>query len=158
MNTSKPYKKVLPHYSVSDVKKEWEVIENIVRENDNILNNPAVVSTMMDQNKRIYDNGHSEYFIFSMTPENFKIIPYFAKTDKMVIDRLNSFRSEISSLVARKKFDVIMLSNGYDSGRDGFISDSLLKSNYIFSNLIKVPLPHNHQNWKIEIWKPINNK
>ena len=150
--------KVLPHYSVSDVKKEWEVIENIVRDNNNILNNPAVVSIMVDYNRKIYDNGHSEYFIFSKTPENLEFIPYFVKTDKMVIDRINSFRSEISSLVARKKFDIIMLPNGYDSGRDEFISDSLLKSNYIFSDVIRAPTPHNHENWKIEIWKPRNNK
>lgn len=150
--------KVLPHYSINDVDKDWKIINTLVAEHNNILNNPVIAPVMLDHNKKIYDNGHSEYFIFSMTPESFKIIPYFEKIDKMVIDRINSFRSEISSSVARKKFDIIMLPNGYDSGRDSFISDSLVTSNYFFSGVINAPAPHNHQNWKIEIWKPRNNK
>jgi hypothetical protein len=129
---------ILPPIKLNSViKSDWGKINSIVEQNDIILNSPFIVSCLINHNKKIFDSGHSIYFVFSRTPKIFSSIKPLRNTDLQINNRIIKFKSELSDLITSKKADIIF----YPNELYKYIPDSVVFQNYYIADSVRIYCP-----------------
>lgn len=140
-----------PNYGLS----EWRSLSNLISRHQNIFNSPAIVQILIDQEKKVYDSGQSQYFIFGA--ERNPLFNALLPKQEKIVTRSNQFLQEITESVALKKYDLIVLTKHLSF----FIPEELLKKHYQYQETLSAPIPHRNlqfnvvvKDWKLDIWKP----
>lgn len=137
------YRVVSYHYENSMVC--FEEIKEILKNKNNIYNSSEIVSIMTEQNKELYNNGHSEYFKTGACK-----LGELTGTTTGVKERQNEFNKNVNSKIMNKEFDLVLLTNNYFS----LMLDTALLSKYYFNtDTLCAPMPPN-KNWQIQVWYP----
>jgi hypothetical protein len=150
LNISLFYVTILPHYTVLQVRSQWEEIYELVSRNETIFNSPAIASVLQEKNKPVYDSGQSEYFRISVLPKKLSFLSRCCYFDGKILKREEQYRKEIEGKVKNQKFDLIITTQNYP--HYSFIDKSLLPKYYDKKNTLSAPMPHTGQNWVLEIW------
>jgi len=156
------YITVLPHYTSRQVQPQWQQIYELVSKNSNIFNSPAITPILQEQNKRVYDSGLSEYFRRSVLPKKFSLMSPYWTLDNKIAKALERYQRDFVEAVKSKKYDVIVITNNYNSAP--FAAESLLSQYYDRKTTLSAPMPHTGQKWILDVWIksqvliPSNNK
>lgn len=129
--------------SLDYCRQEWDDVKSLISEHRNILNHPAVTSILVEQDKNVYDNGHSEYFCGAVPKKMF--CPWIFVSADRIIARSNEYASDIADMIKEKKFDLILYPNA-------FTPKGLLEENYKHQSTISVSVPYYTQRWDLEMW------
>jgi hypothetical protein len=118
----------------------FKQIEELVKRSSNPLNSPEMVSLMLQNDKPVFNSGHTEYFL---------CVDSTAICKGSVLARYEEFKREVSNKIINKEFDAIFLTEGYYSP---FVDITLLYQNYSLQSKLCTPMIL--QEWKTELWKP----
>jgi hypothetical protein len=136
---------VLPSPNLDNIA--WEEIKVLISQHQNILNSPAIVPLLIEQGKRVYDSGLTEYFHHGIKRNIFGInFP----GGESVKNRNEQFIQEVTKTIESKGFDLVTMTNHYSP----FISEDLLQKHYQYKKSITVPMSPTSQSWKLDIWEP----
>ena len=125
----------------------WQEMKVLVSQHKNILNSPAIAPLLIEQNKKVYDSGQTEYFHYGIKRNIFGIdFP----SDESSKNRNKQFMQEVTNQIESKDFDLVIMTNHYSL----FISESSLQNYYQYKKSITVPMSATFQNWKLDIWEP----
>jgi hypothetical protein len=131
--------------------KEWKNISDLVSQHQNILNSPVIASLLIEQGKKVYDSGESEYFLLGAERKIFSI----SFTDRKIEKRNQQFLQEISASVKEKKYDLIILTKDHlPVGYNRFIYKNLSLINKCYEYQGTLPAPMLTQTTELNIWKP----
>lgn len=123
----------------------WMKMERIVHAHSRILNDPLIAGFLIEQNKPITDNGHTEYFRAKGIPENF----FLPNPDQIYrIDR--DFRAGISRQVQSKYFDLVVINHRGSP----FIDRRTLRKYYSYDQEISLYAIQNREHFILEVWLP----
>jgi hypothetical protein len=128
----------------------WKNLKVLVSQHKNIFNSPAIASILLEQGKKVYDSGQSQYFVLSTKRPAFldKII---SPKRREIQRRYDTFLQKINNDVKSKKYDLVILTKGYSP----FISEKFLKKYYSYQKTFVAPMSVKAQrNWELDIWKP----
>lgn len=129
--------------------QEWYNITTLVSEQQYIFNSPALTSVLLEQGKKVYDSGQSEFFVMGADRKGWlKIFP----EDKKFKDRNNQFLADINKSVSSKRYNLIILT----TGSSPFISEQFLQQYYQFQESIPAPMMLAREHYQLDIWQPLN--
>ena len=132
---------------VHDIES-WGNIRKLVSEHQNILNSPAIVPMLVEQNKEVYDSGQSEYFKYGADRRSvFKLI---FLPDHRITKRYGRFLEDIRKSVMEKRFDLIILTDM----QSPYISKEEINHYYKYMGSVCASMPHAAQKWKLDVWMP----
>lgn len=131
-------------YDFENISNCHKEIENIIKKSNNPLNSPETASIVAEQNKRIYNSGHSEYFHTGVSK-----ISLMKNVSKKIYERETEFTKEVNYKILNKQFDLILLTEGYPNY---WINSFALAKNYQCSDTLCARMVY--QNWNIEVWYP----
>lgn len=124
-------------------RQDWDDVKLLISEHKNVLNHPAVTSILVEQDKSVYDNGHSEYFCGAGSKKSF--CPWLFVAADRIAARGNKYSLDIANMIKERKFDLIIYPNA-------FTPQELLRENYEHQRTISVSVPYYTQRWDLEIW------
>jgi hypothetical protein len=131
--------------------KEWKNLSDLVSQHQNILNSPVIASLLIEQGKKVYDSGESEYFILGAERKIFNI----SLIDHKIEKRQEQFLQEISESVKQKKYDLIILTKDHlPVGYNRFIYKNLSLINKCYEYQGTLPAPMLTKTTELNIWKP----
>ena len=131
-----PIKKIFKsNYSL----ESWETVETLISGHQNIFNSPAIVPILVEQNKNVYDSGHSGQFIYGADHKS--VIKLIFPEDNKILIRNNQFLQELSNSIIEKKFDLIILTTDYPR----YNSEEIIKNYYEYQKTIIVEMPYTYQ-------------
>lgn len=125
--------------------QQWQNLRALISQHENVFNSPAIASILMEQNKKVYDSGQSEYFILG---EKRKIFNIDLPTDNRIKQRVEDYEQEIANSLLNQEFDLVILTQRYSS----FIREDLVKKCYNYQG--EVSLNMQNQTWKLDVWRP----
>lgn len=131
--------------------KEWHQITTLVSDYQQILNSPAITSVLLEQGKKVYDSGQSEFFVAGASRKGW--LKFFPE-DTKIKDRSNEFIADIAKSVTSKQYDLVILTSGYSP----FVSEQLLQQYYQFQQSIPAPMTLARQPYQLDIWQPLSSK
>lgn len=132
------------NYNFERFTSDYKKTEDIIGKSKNPLNSPETVSIVLQQNKSIYNSGHSECFPFGISE-----LSLFLGASSDVAERNNEFKKEINEKIRNKEFDLILISKISKVYNNIFIEPNLLAQNYQCADTLNGPLTI------IETWYPI---
>ncbi|MGA9381847.1 MAG: hypothetical protein WBV73_24065 [Phormidium sp.] len=125
--------------------QQWQNLRSLISRHENVFNSPAIASILVEQNKKVYDSGHSEYFGLGQKREIFNIeLP----SNNMIQQRFEDYQQEIANSVLNQKFDLVVLTKRYSE----FVSETLVKKCYNYQGEVTVKMLT--QIWKLDVWRP----
>jgi len=127
------------HRKATDYSDQWRAVEKKLSGYKNIFNESAITSILLNQNKYVYNSGHSNEYIGT----NMNKSPLYPEITK----RIKVFENEINNKFINKEFDVVVL--------DDFTSDisrSILNKYYRPGEIMEAPMIIN--SWVLEFWEP----
>ncbi len=127
-------------YDFAKSSECFEKIEDIIKKSDYTFNSPEVVSIMIQQNKPVYNSGHSQFFVRGISPLSLKL-----GASAGVAQREKDFLLENNRKIINKDFDLILLSKGSRKW------PALVRNYYCKDTLCATMI---YQNWEIEVWYP----
>lgn len=132
----------------------WKDVDQIVAAHSEVFNSPSVVSILVNQRKRVWDSGLTQYFVIAADlpdPLLGWLRARMKPTPEQVRQRVHEFQAEIREKVDQKSFDLIIL-NG---GRETFLKRSEIANNYQRNDEIVIPMATDPTGqWLADIWKP----
>ena len=126
--------------------KQWEVVQNLVKNHQNALNSPVLVSFLLQEKKPIYDGGYTQWSNSGVERPG---IWKFLKPDEALSRRNREFYEQLLEGVSAKKFDLIILTPGLTTFNFGEIRD-----NYKPVGLIKTFIPHFNEDLDLAVFVP----
>lgn len=130
--------------------KDWNYLKTLVSQHQHIFNSPAIASILLEQGKKVYDSGQSQYFALSTKRPDFLDIILQPKRNQ-IQNRYKAFLKEITNDIKSKKYDLIVLTKDYSP----FIPEKFLKKYYQYQKTVIAPMSvKNRRNWELDIWKP----
>jgi hypothetical protein len=123
--------------------EKYRKTEDIISGKKCILNSAETVSIIINQNKELYNSGHTEYF-----QNGHSELSEFLGMSENTLRRNTEYKNEISNKIALKEFDLILVSETISSFEE-FIDRTILTRNYGISDTLSGPLS------KIEVWLPV---
>jgi len=135
-----------PDYSL----KEWNNLRALLLPHQHIFNSPAIVSILIEQGKKVYDSGQSEYFLRSSANQEFWDV--FMPGNRIKIkQKIQGFLREVNQNLQLNKYDLIVLTKGHYR----FISEELLTNYYEYKKTVLAPMSAKvKRNWELDIWQP----
>lgn len=127
----------------------WRALEGRIVSHKNILNSPAIVPLLVEQNKPVYDSGLSGGWRYIDCANT--IFSRFLPSDEEVKYRWTKYVESIDSMASRQEFDMIILT---DDLEDYYISKDTLNKFYQKTESKLVYLYHTDQRWRLSIWEP----
>ena len=118
-------------------------IEDVISGKENILNSAETVSIILNQNKKLYNSGHTEYFQYGSSE-----LSRFLGMSGNTAMRNTEYKNEISNKITLREFDLVLISETVSSFAQ-FIDKSNLIKHYEISDTLSGPLS------KIEVWLPL---
>jgi hypothetical protein len=127
--------------------EEWQHMEKNTLSYKNILNSPVIVSTLMEQNKAVYDAGQIEYFKYSHYPPGW--LDGFLLSNTALSERWQEYENFVRQAVQQQAFDAVMVTPWerapYPEG---------LQEYYSLVDTVEVCMFHTEQCWQLETWEP----
>ncbi|MFB2934889.1 hypothetical protein ACE1B6_06385 [Aerosakkonemataceae cyanobacterium BLCC-F154] len=134
-----------PLFKGQDNYQQWQNLRVLISQHENVLNSPAIASILLEQDKKVYDSGQSEYFILGQKRKIFNIeLP----TDNKIKQRVKDYKQEIASSIQNQEFDLVVLTQRYSE----FVSEDLVKKCYNYQGEVTVNMLA--QSWKLDVWRP----
>ncbi|MEP7145448.1 MAG: hypothetical protein ABI792_00415 [bacterium] len=134
-----------PEYDFNKFTSCFKQMDELIKRSKNTLNSPENVSIMIQENKPVYNSGHSEYF--SGERNRSRIL---ASSYNGVSERIKEYQDEIDRRIIQKEFDLILLTKNY---YNIFINDNTLKQNYDLSGTVCAPFNY-FNDLEVETWVP----
>ncbi|MBF0504469.1 MAG: hypothetical protein HQL14_05125 [Candidatus Omnitrophica bacterium] len=127
----------------------WPEISLLVSQHRHILNSPIIAPMLIEQNKEVFDNGETEYFLegSQLSP----LIKIFFKEDPRVFLQLLLFFENIKDMIQNKKFDLILLQPSLLPMGVG----EQIKKYYKFEGEFMVYAPQDRRPYAITVWIPL---
>jgi hypothetical protein len=126
---------------------KWEEVKTLISEHNNVLNSPAITAILIEQDKKVYDSGLTEYFQYGIKRSFLGInLP----DDQFAKAKNERFIQDIKRNIESKKFDLITMTDRFSL----FVSEDELQKYYQYKSSITVPMASTFQNWKLDIWEP----
>lgn len=130
-----------PEYDFEKSAQCYEKIEDIMRKSKSTFNSPEVVSIMIEQNKPVYNSGHTQFFVRGINPLSLKL-----GFSDGVEKRNRDYLLENNRKIINRDFDLILLSKGSQKW-------PALVVNYECIDTLCAPMIF--QDWEIERWYPV---
>jgi len=127
----------------------WHDIERIVKSNKSIFNTSLIAPLMIKENKEVYDDGQTEYFIGGGQRKG--LMGRFFPEDKRVDLTETLFLNKIQAMLEYKKFDFIIVEAGYSSP----VMPYNIANSYKMLASIWVLVPQDRKFFLMTIWSPI---
>jgi hypothetical protein len=127
----------------------WTDVNVLLDHYQHVLGAPAIVPLLVQQNREVFDNGQSEYFL----PGGRRMgwTSRFLQDDQRVFLQEILFFNKIKSRVENKEFDLILLQpNLLPLG----IGDDIRKY-YKFEGQVVVYPPQDRKPYGITVWRPL---
>lgn len=124
----------------SNNKEKLKIIESNLKKHDKIYNSPEMTSIMLHLNKKVYNNGQSEYLNDALGCKNEQI----SKVEQTLIN----YKKDIEIKLSSKFFDLVLLTHGY-TGMD-YINKETLQINYFLLKIEYTPV--GEYGWNTEYW------
>jgi len=137
----------IPKNQEANTLENWKYIRDLILTHTNVLNNPIVTSILVNQEKKVYDSGLSDGFLYGINSKSL-IHKYLLPPDEDVQLRYNKFLNEINCSIKQQEFDLIIYPNTYIK------SKKLLEQYYEIKETKSLLMRHCGQKWKLEIWIP----
>lgn len=128
------------NYYFESITAYYKNVEELISKSDNPFNSPETVSIILGQNKKVYNSGHSEYFISGES-----ILSKRFGASSGVAKRNDEFIKEVNEKVRNKNFDLILLTKYFPSD----IDPAVLAQNYKCSVTLNGPVG------KTDAWYPV---
>ena len=125
----------------------WTQVKELIGPCHNILNSPAIVPFLVEENKPVYDSGQSE--IFKVGGYRPGILRQLLVPGRPYVLRHYQFLGEIRDKIEKKEFDLLVLTKDYAPFAPGEITQF-----YNYIGTIHVVMPHPRQNWFLTFWRP----
>jgi len=153
------YYSYLPHKHYTC--NEWNKINQLIESNENILNSPAIAPLLIENNKRLYDSGQTEYYLYMANRVENQFFNSLAKYD-FINSRLSKYKSkiiksakdynrDINEQLKNKKFDVVILTDM----RSPVVSMDTVNKYYQKYDSVTVCMSHT-SSWKLNIYQKRN--
>ncbi|HEY9299131.1 MAG TPA: hypothetical protein VIQ31_22790, partial [Phormidium sp.] len=134
-----------PLFKGQESYQQWQNLRTLISRHENVFNSPAIASILIEQDKKVYDSGQSEYFVLGAKRKIFNIeLP----TDNRIKQRVEKYRQEIADSVQNQEFDLVVLTQGYSE----FVSETLVSKCYNYQGEVTVNMLA--QTWKLDVWRP----
>ncbi len=139
----------------------WQRLDQLITSKKNIFNSPAIVSTLLDHQRVIYDSGQSEYFYLNYD-NGYSNTSYRGAIKSLLVNDEESrsirtqgirYKQTVAAAVKRKDYDLIILTKESSP----FIPVDILVANYQFQETITLPMLVGHQTFSLDIWKPFGS-
>lgn len=126
----------------------WSKMSSYIDTKQNVLVGPLLAPMIMDKNRELYENGVSSYvFLFKSKA----ITKSIFSLDEKILERKESFITDINSKIKKKYFDAIISSPDIDRG----IYPLIDKSKYSLVKTVYLTTPHDGVNYKLNVFEPI---
>jgi len=133
----------------------------LIESNENILNSPAIAPLLIENNKRLYDSGQTEYYLYMANRVENQFFNSLAKYD-FINSRLSKYKSkiiksakdynrDINEQLKNKKFDVVILTDM----RSPVVSMDTVNKYYQKYDSVTVCMSHT-SSWKLNIYQKRN--
>lgn len=128
---------------------EWQELKDLISPYNNVFcGSPPLAHIVNEQNKTVYDTGHSEHFragLFDSPLINvFRQSPRVNKAQKHHTQYLDSIKRQAKD----KSFDLIIITKDYSP----FLPLNIIKDNYTYLETKSVKMYFN--TWDLDIWLP----
>ena len=111
------------------------------------MNSPIIVSSLLEQNKAVYDSGQTEYFQYSHYPSGW--LTSFLPSNSDISKQWEQYQNSIREAVRQQAFDAIIITpREHTSG----LQD--LQEQYFMVDTIGICMFHASQCTPLEIWEP----
>ncbi|MDQ3193906.1 MAG: hypothetical protein M3P82_02780, partial [Bacteroidota bacterium] len=97
-----------PEYDFVTFASCFKQMDELIQKSNNTFNSPENVSIMIQQNKPVYNSGHSEYFSGELDKSHLT-----SSGNDEVTKRRKKFQREVDDKIIRKEFDLILLTRNY---------------------------------------------
>lgn len=129
-------------------RKEWKELESMVKKNERILASPILSALLLENHRRIYDSGLTEYFQYPGSDNAVTSLFYNNEEKRKML--YENFRESAAEDVRAKNFDLIVFARGYER----FVKADSLRNYYSLQKTIELCLPHTMQTWTLDIYEP----
>ncbi len=138
-------------FKISDEQlKNWKSISEIISNKKDILHSLIITPIIISQNKKVYDSGHSWYFVFGGYTKS-KLLKFIFRRGDDIIQQNNKHKEFVTQKVKLRKFDLIVLET---DGENWMVPQKIIKENYTFKETIELYFPHVNSKHNLSIWEP----
>jgi len=128
----------------------WPVIEKIIQSHDKILSSPLFAPLLIENNKEVFDDGHTEGFFWGAARPG--LWSRFFGEDNRVNIAQAAYFDKLHGMIANKQFDLVLFEVDYSSPIN-VIPDNI-KTFYKYLNSILVYVPEDRRPYLVTIWVP----
>ncbi len=128
----------------NESSNQWKKVVALVSQHQNIMNSPAIAPILTEQGKKVYDSGHSEYFIVGSEGQ---ILNSPLPWNESVKQRHEQFIQEVDESLKNQKYDLLILTQNILP-----YPEKVLKECYEYQETLPVDMLANQ--WKLDVWKP----
>jgi hypothetical protein len=139
----------LPDYQ----EAKWNNLKQLLADHKNIYNSPAIVSILVEKDRKIYDSGLSDQFVKGLSRRS--IWKMLFPTPKKFTERYNQFLRDINESIMSKKYDLMVFTPGLFPSY--FLSKECVERYYQYQETVPSPFTYtgyNEDKWELEIWRP----
>jgi len=127
----------------------WPEISLLISQHEHILNSPLIAPLLVEQNKEVYDNGLTEYFISG--GQRSPLMKTLFKEDPRVLVQEMLFFEGIKDMVRKKEFDLIILQPKLLPVGVG----DAIRENYKFEGNLTLFAPQDRKPYSVTVWRPL---
>ncbi|MCB0396011.1 MAG: tetratricopeptide repeat protein [Flavobacteriales bacterium] len=134
-------------------EESWKLLKTLTEPANQVLNTPVIAMDLLQENKRVFDTGNSEYFQYG--GERNGIWSSFLSPHPEIQDRWMEARREVNQMIEQQKFDLIVLGRG-----PRYLTDEAFYSRY-YTLLVTIPIRMPHatmreeiQRFDVGVWEP----
>ncbi len=139
------------HRDEKSVDSAWQDVKSTIGAAHNILGSSVIAPLLLMQGKKIYDSGHSEYFVWSALKPPSRFLAFiFPRTDA-IKEQYAEYMNEINTGIKNRKFDLI-ISDSIAS--KWLIPLDKLTDGYEQSRQIDIPMPNSDLPITFSVWVP----
>jgi hypothetical protein len=127
------------------IYENWAAIDRIISNHQKVLSVPVVAPILLAQNKEVWDNGESEYFIDGIDPQR----------DPQLKQQDDNYRQTIKNKILNREYDLVVANSGIYTGR--FIDSKALNTSYRKINNIKLShgfIKESWRHWEVDLYVP----
>jgi hypothetical protein len=127
----------------------WPELSMLISQHQHILNSALIAPILVEQNKQVFDNGQTEYFLPGGQRNSW--MKNLFKEDSRVFIQQVLFFQNIKNIVENKGFDLIILQpNLLPAG----VGDEI-KKYYKFEGQLILYVPQDRRPYAVTIWLPL---
>ena len=152
------------HKDFSANIKNWEKVEAIIAETDEVLATQMLIATLLKHDKKVFQDGHTFYLPLAVNKPDWMIKE---KPEDRVATIWSEYISEIYKKIENQEFDLILVSPWEMRGIflrnpppfENISGRKFLRRYYFVDEKIKLSMTHRHGGgtYDIAVWRPNSN-